>query len=606
MPPKSKRFISKDQGRKFRVVYESSEFQGPQAVLQEVSRGSLGKPSDYMSDDGSSPFRSAGDDGNFSATSSRQSRAYNLELGFPDDGYDYTQHLRAISHEAGGVFVPASFTAEEEEELSAIGRSGSSGRKRHSSSFGVRRIINAKRVRVARVVDEDPTASAEGDRLGLLQEPDLERMFENVEYIPDDGGDAGSTRQSKKAVHFPDGAVRKKHSGALVDAEIEDILENDEEIPVEEGDGSDSALEDDFMVKATGGEAADFAADDGAGLGLPVKARSSVVRDADGDIFDDEDDEDYDDDDDDEYDEYDDDDDDAAIVGQKRHGNAKHLDDALNTDFDKILELYRDEEIGDLDPEDPRNSGKADISSYAASFGKLLDDVTRMDRKHKVKMDVTIAASAASAGMVAKEEQDRLKQVILAMAAASAEADESGLPPADEQETVVLQARDRWDCETIVSTYSNLENHPKVISEQEERKERPGKSRQIKLSSKTGIPLGYVHGQPDGDSSRGPAAGGDSARGTLAAGADASDTAADDGQEDEDEDEPAAKANLGMGRSKEETAVEKQGRKKQLKEEKRASRERKKTMKVLYKKEEERQHHLSVKNPTMGLRQVPL
>merc|ERR1711976_450952 len=43
---------------------------------------------------------------------------------------------------------------------------------------------------------------------------------------------------------------------------------------------------------------------------------------------------------------------------------------------------------------------------------------------------------------------------------------------------------EKWDCESILSTYSTLYNHPKLISEP--------KNNKIQLSSKTGIPKGVL------------------------------------------------------------------------------------------------------------------
>ena len=40
-----------------------------------------------------------------------------------------------------------------------------------------------------------------------------------------------------------------------------------------------------------------------------------------------------------------------------------------------------------------------------------------------------------------------------------------GAPDGEEIEYLRNAPRERWDCETIVSTYSNLENHPSVIDE---------------------------------------------------------------------------------------------------------------------------------------------
>ncbi|XP_013200048.2 protein LTV1 homolog [Amyelois transitella] len=51
----------------------------------------------------------------------------------------------------------------------------------------------------------------------------------------------------------------------------------------------------------------------------------------------------------------------------------------------------------------------------------------------------------------------------------------------DEMVTVEVDQKEKWDCETILSTYSNLYNHPKLIEE-------PKKPHKIQISSKTGLP----------------------------------------------------------------------------------------------------------------------
>ena len=43
----------------------------------------------------------------------------------------------------------------------------------------------------------------------------------------------------------------------------------------------------------------------------------------------------------------------------------------------------------------------------------------------------------------------------------------------------------RWDCESVLSLRSNLDNHPGTISEQSSRRYRPA-SGKIKLAAKTG------------------------------------------------------------------------------------------------------------------------
>merc|ERR1712154_202218 len=57
------------------------------------------------------------------------------------------------------------------------------------------------------------------------------------------------------------------------------------------------------------------------------------------------------------------------------------------------------------------------------------------------------------------------------------------LERSDEEEEVEEKG-EKWDCESVLSTYSTLYNHPKLISEP--------KPHKIQLSSKTGIPLGVL------------------------------------------------------------------------------------------------------------------
>jgi protein LTV1 len=50
----------------------------------------------------------------------------------------------------------------------------------------------------------------------------------------------------------------------------------------------------------------------------------------------------------------------------------------------------------------------------------------------------------------------------------------------------------KWDCESILSTYSNIYNHPKLIEVPSNKK----KSSQIKINPRTGIPMNVLE-QPE-------------------------------------------------------------------------------------------------------------
>jgi len=133
-------------------------------------------------------------------------------------------------------------------------------------------------------------------------------------------------------------------------------------------------------------------------------------------------------------------------------------------------------------------------------------------------------------------------------------------PNQDPEEYLTEKKHEEWDCETVVSTYSNLENHPSLLDADIQR---------IKVSRKTGFALGVLP---------------EKKRHGLGA------------VHEEEEDEEDERVNLGKARSKGETKEEKKARKALLKEEKKNRRAEKKDLKQEYKKEEERQKDVIVKN----------
>lgn len=105
-----------------------------------------------------------------------------------------------------------------------------------------------------------------------------------------------------------------------------------------------------------------------------------------------------------------------------------------------------------------------------------------------------------------------------------------------------------WDCETILTTYSNLENHPELIKDEPLRK--------IKLSAKTGLPRAPLP----------PSAAKDS----------------DDSDDDLAERVSLLTSTTSMGRPRDETSCEKRERKKLIKAGKQLRREQKKELKGLF------------------------
>lgn len=124
--------------------------------------------------------------------------------------------------------------------------------------------------------------------------------------------------------------------------------------------------------------------------------------------------------------------------------------------FEKFYEQYDDDEIGALDNAELEGSIQVDSSRLE----EVLNDYYKEKAENCVKLNT----------LEPLEDQDMPV---------------NELDGSEEEEivTVVLEeVKEKWDCESICSTYSNLYNHPQLIKYQP-------KPRQIRISSKTGIPL---------------------------------------------------------------------------------------------------------------------
>ncbi|XP_021114965.1 protein LTV1 homolog isoform X2 [Heterocephalus glaber] len=126
--------------------------------------------------------------------------------------------------------------------------------------------------------------------------------------------------------------------------------------------------------------------------------------------------------------------------------------------FEKFYEQYDDVEIGALDNAELEGSIQVDSNRLQ----EVLNDYHKEKAENCIKLNT----------LEPFEDQDLPLN----------ELDESE----EEIITVVLEeTKEKWDCESICSTYSNLYNHPQLIKYQP-------KPKQIDISSKTGIPLNVL------------------------------------------------------------------------------------------------------------------
>ncbi|XP_062244318.1 protein LTV1 homolog [Platichthys flesus] len=127
----------------------------------------------------------------------------------------------------------------------------------------------------------------------------------------------------------------------------------------------------------------------------------------------------------------------------------------LDDRFEKFYEQFDDDEIGALD--------NAELEGFINPDSARLEEVIKDYFKQKHN-DFLRPDDLGPKELPAVREEDEEEEE-------------------EEMQTFVVQApEEKWDCETIISTYSNIYNRPKLIED-------PPKLKTIRVSRKTGIPL---------------------------------------------------------------------------------------------------------------------
>jgi len=225
----------------------------------------------------------------------------------------------------------------------------------------------------------------------------------------------------------------------------------------------------------------------------------------------------------------------------RRNNQLSLLDDK----FDKFMDQYDEMEEGALEGEE--------IEGFVEEGGSRMKLLVEESKKEK----------ANARQQLIREREVTMRHMM----------EDSG----DEMEEIVVKEKgEKWDCESVLSTYSTLYNHPKVISER-----RPD---QIKLSTKTGIPKNVL------------------GRGLTA------DALKQLDMETRELDDDVASVRSKMSefsiRPKHETAEEKKARKQGLKQVRRERREEKKANTLAFKTEKSRQNkiNINIKNNLQGIK----
>ncbi|XP_068135608.1 protein LTV1 homolog [Hyperolius riggenbachi] len=240
----------------------------------------------------------------------------------------------------------------------------------------------------------------------------------------------------------------------------------------------------------------------------------------------------------------------------------------LDERFEKFYEQYDDDEIGALDNREMEGY----IQPDSARLQAVLEDYFKQKAKECVSLKdleqqrKELCVTEHQEGQDEAEQTGGLDKTEDTEALDGTEEDEEE----EKMETIVIELPSKWDCESILSTYSNLYNHPQTIKD-------PPKKKPIKVSTRTGIPLGVL---PD----RGPTA-----------------KQVERMERINDGDLPRVST---QPRCKNESAEEKRARKQAIKQERKERRMEKKANQQAFKLEKERQvkEQLNLQQNLQGLK----
>ncbi|KAL7526783.1 hypothetical protein ACHAXR_001650, partial [Thalassiosira sp. AJA248-18] len=250
------------------------------------------------------------------------------------------------------------------------------------------------------------------------------------------------------------------------------------------------------------------------------------------------------------------------------------LDEFLTEKDDDILMEGKTEKNG-------QKTKRTGGSGYSALVGTTMVNATNLSQADKYTMDATL--------LINMEESKKQMQKDLADADAILANPEMDLPPEevfiDGKSYFSVTSRNPWDCESILSTYSNLDNNPAVIGRKKKKKKKKtqpknnsggsdvipedGPVEKIQLSNKTGLPVFNYHNSPEEEEEY---------------------YDPDTHYYDEGNDTYLS-INRGEARDKAESKMEKKNRKLAIKEERKICRMQKKIMKEAFKEEFQKRGH---------------
>ncbi len=162
----------------------------------------------------------------------------------------------------------------------------------------------------------------------------------------------------------------------------------------------------------------------------------------------------------------------------------------LDERFEKLFAEYDEEQIGALDTEE--------IDGFRKSSDLVLEQALEEYTKTTKKKYYTPEPKPKRLDILEEKSENSIEE-------SDEDSDSDTLSESENEnkknyETLRFTQKkvkdDRFDCESIVSTYSTLYNHPSVISEKSVGKPKAQADGKIQLSKKTGLPLGVLAEKP--------------------------------------------------------------------------------------------------------------
>jgi len=424
-------------------------------------------------------------------------------IDFDDTKYDYMQHLKVIGEDPTAVFIPSKEEAKKEAKKGGI--------QFLDESINLDDKTNQKK-KVTFQLPEEALPSKYEEEVGLMNREDSDILTANP-YV----------REVLYSLDDPNA--------------IDENMEDDFVMQLNAEPGSD---EEEFDMEAAmygSEEEEDDDDDEWAAVRKFKKAQKSEQQ---------------------EYDDDEDDEDDrrTGLTGFSMSSSAmfrnKHLT-LLDDRFERVINQYDDDNIGELDPEAPNVRGNIDDNDLPDHYDRLFDEF--LDSKDVLGKKVIdkFAGGIPSEQIAELREELKTKEFdILKYEEEQRNKKEKVQMIERELSKNEKREKNNWDCETIITTYTNIYNHPKMIKDDTVKK--------IHVTRK-GLPIIEKE-------------------------------VSEEEEEEEEEEEYEVRENKGAARNKKETKEEKKARKAMVKNAKKERREAKKATKKAFKKEHMKQEKI--------------